>query len=191
MKIKLLFLALIVSITAYGQDTLQFTPRGFDSTIKNEFRYLGGSIASISDKTSDLDQGYLNCLYIGKINMRMTLNQVDSILGKSDKIFDQKDSQIHVYFLPTTEKYYPYYAITFKNNIVNSIQLTGLSTTDSISFSSIKLGDHYKTVLEILGKPSNIKAIEDIKGVEWTYFPFPISIEFVARKVYSIKIYDK
>ena len=137
MKIKLLFLALIVSITAYGQDTLQFTPRGFDSTIKNEFRYLGGSIASISDKTSDLDQGYLNCLYIGKINMRMTLNQVDSILGKSDKIFDQKDSQIHVYFLPTTEKYYPYYAITFKNNIVNSIQLTGLSTTDSISFSSL------------------------------------------------------
>jgi len=191
MKLKILSLVFLFSLTAFGQDTLEFTPRGFDSTIKNEFRYLGGSIATISDKSSDVEQGYLNCLYIGKIKMRMTLNQVDSVLGKCDKILNQNDSQIQVYFLPASEKYYPYYAISFKNNIVNSIQLTGLSTSDNISFSPIKLGDHYKTVLEILGKPGNIKNIEDIKGVEWTYFPFPISIEFVNRKVYSIKIYDK
>jgi hypothetical protein len=191
MKIILLFIGLFYSIGIYAQDTLQFTPLGLDSASLNEFRYIGGAIGCISDKLIDTDKGYVNCLHIGNVKMKMSIIEVEEILGEPKKVIDQNESQVRVYLLPTSEKYYPYFAVTFKNKIAKSLQLTGNSTSEDISFSSIRLGSYYKEVLELLGKPTNIQIVPDINGVEWTYYPFPISIEIINGKVYSIKINDK
>jgi hypothetical protein len=190
MRIKTFLITLLMTANAFGQDTLQFTPRGTDASSYDEFRYIGGAIACISKNVPDPESGYCNCLHFCDIKMRMTVEEIESILGKADTIIYQGKQQIRVYFLPTNENHLSYFAITFNNKIARSLQLTGFSTTENYAFSSIALGSDYKAVLEILGKPKGIYNVPDIKGVGWTYDPFPISIEFINRKVYSIRIED-
>ena len=53
---------------------------------------------------------------------------------------------------------------------------------------NIKLGASNDYVLKILGEPSTKQDVKEIQGIRWSYNPFPISIELVDNKVYSIKI---
>lgn len=190
MKINTILIALLLTTDVLGQDTLQFTPRDVDSTSYDEFRCLGGAIACISKDVPDPESGYCNCMHFGDIKIRMTREEIESVLGRADTIIYQGKQPVSLYFLPTSENHLSYFAITFRNKIAKSLQLTGFSTTDNYAFSSIILGSPYKTVLEILGKPKGIYRVPDINGVEWDYYPFPISIEFINRKVYSIRIED-
>jgi hypothetical protein len=165
--------------------------RSIDTIPIDEFRHDGVGLGCFSNKNFKDSDGYLNCLKIGPIFMRMTIKEVENTFRTPVKIIENDGSQTRVYLLPTTDTHLPYFAITFKKNKVSSIQLTGYSTTSNVSFSSIKLGTHYKKVLEILGKPNEISKVPDIEGVIWDYEPFPFSIEFINRKVYSIKLSDK
>jgi len=161
-----------------------------DTIPTDEFRIDSVGLGCFSNKTFEHSGGYLRCLRIGSINIKMKQNEVEKMLKDPVKIIENDDGQTFIYLLPTSEEYYPYLAITYKKKKVLSIQLTGFSTTSDFSFSSITLGTHYKKVLEILGKPHKITKVPDINGLLWDYTPFPFSIEFVNKKVYSIKVSD-
>jgi len=74
---------------------------------------------------------------------------------------------------------------------INKLQLTGKPSkmTDNLAFSSIKLGSSKQWVIDILGLPSSVTDVPQIKGTLWNYWPFPFSIEFVDEIVYSIEIH--
>jgi hypothetical protein len=43
-------------------------------------------------------------------------------------------------------------------------------------------------VRALLGAPYSLVPVEEIKGVMWSYRPFPFSFEFVGDQVYSIRV---
>jgi hypothetical protein len=52
------------------------------------------------------------------------------------------------------------------------------------------LHDTEEKVLATLGPRARITVVKEIGGLLWDYRPFPISIELVHGRVYSIKIAD-
>lgn len=173
-----------------AQQTVRWTNRQFTEEDMNKFRYNGGAIACITSKVPDPERGYLDCLHISDINMDMNVKQVEKLYGKPYKVIDNEDSQIRVYLLPTDGDQYPYVAITYVQESVDVIQLTGASTTKDMDFASIRLGDDHNFVTEILGPPSSMQQVNEINGVLWSYDPFPISVEFIDGSVFSIRIHN-
>jgi hypothetical protein len=156
-------------------------------SIINEFRYLGNTLVCISDT---LEPGYLSCLHIGDIEIGSSRNEIESKYNKIFKIIPESEKiESRVYVLNSDTETLPYVVVKYKDQKAISIQLTGLKTSDDISFSNIVLSDSENKVIEVLGKPREKVTEVDIDGVRWSYDPFPISIEFVNRKVYSIKIW--
>jgi hypothetical protein len=76
--------------------------------------------------------------------------------------------------------------------IVKSLQLTGLpgDVQNKLPFSSITLGATQQSVMDILGLPSSVSDVPEIGGKMWSYFPFPITIEFKGGAVYSVRIHE-
>jgi len=97
---------------------------------------------------------------------------------------------LRVYTLPTStgEPSLAYTVISYVKSVTETIQLTGHSTVEPIDFSSIVLGDDEMKVRERFGAPYFTEEVEEIEGYKWGYAPFPISIEFIDKKVYSIRI---
>jgi hypothetical protein len=154
----------------------------------NEFRRKGGGLVCTTE-TFKPDEGYLQCLRIGPIYIGQRERDVERLLGNPWKVIKQDDSTtIKVFPIESNEESKPYWVITFKNGAAEAVQVTGKNPKVTISFSSIKLGDKKSRVLEILGKPFASETIEDIKGTLWSYRPFPISIEIVDDRVYSMRL---
>lgn len=89
-----------------------------------------------------------------------------------------------------TDTQHAYWVIGHKNGKITSVQLTGNHPDPGLTFSSIGLGDTEEKVRSLMGDGFARTPVEDIKGVEWDYSPFPFSFEFVNGKVYSIRTYD-
>ncbi len=179
-KIYLLFFCLYINVDAK-------LPEG----VVNEFRYAGDWLVCISDTfPSDLDEVmYLPCLNFKTIKIGSTLEEIESMYNDIYKIIPESDTvETRVYLLETELEQIPYIVVEYRNNVATALQLTGLQTNADLSFSSIKLGDPEKYVIEILGKPNSIEEVEEIDGYFWDYSPFPITVEMVDKKVYSVKI---
>lgn len=159
------------------------------SIVPNEFRYLGNAL--VCTREHPTDDGYLPCLNIGGIKIGDSISTVEKKYPDIFKTITNPDTSItKVYPVEGPTDEVPYFAVVYKKNLVSSIQLTGRGTKETLSFSSIQLGDQYKKVLEIIGPPSKKNNVQEINGEIWSYFPFPISIEIVENKVYSIKVYN-
>lgn len=125
---------------------------------------------------------------IGSIQIGQLERDVERLLGNPWKVIKDGATTIKVFPIESDEPSKPYWVITFKAGTVEAVQLTGKNPKAAASFSSIALGDAKMKVLKILGEPFATKPVEDIKGVMWSYRPFPISLEIVDERVYSIRI---
>ncbi len=156
----------------------------------NEFRRSGGGLVCVTDTFKpDEPISYLQCLRIGSISIGQSEKDVERLLGSPWKVIKKDDeTTIKVFPIESEEQSKPYWVITFKAGRAESIQVTGKNPKTASAFSSIRLGDKKTKVLEILGEPFATKPVEGIKGVLWSYRPFPISIEIVDERVYSIRV---
>ena len=180
----LLVLILLTSSVAIAQKVTYERP---PENVINEFRFLGGALACITDEEGG---NYLPCLHLGDISIGSSKNEVEQLYDNIYKSISKSDSvEIKVYILHSELEELPYLVITYENEKVKSIQLTGLQTSDDLDFSSIELGAPSDSVVKILGNPSSKQEVQEIQGTRWSYDPFTISIEFVKNKVYSIKIW--
>lgn len=123
--------------------------------------------------------------------MEMTLDELETQYGKPYQVIENGESENRIYVFQASENLpIPYIVVTYVNDKVDAIQLTGFSTDSNLDFSSLKLGDSVGVVKNRLGPPSDTSKAQDINGIEWTYYPFPISIQFIKDKLYSIRIYN-
>lgn len=74
--------------------------------------------------------------------------------------------------------------------IVQTLQLTGKPSdaSSALPFSGITLGTPKQQVADVLGLPSSVTDVQQIRGKLWDYAPFPFTIELVNDIVYSIRI---
>ena len=152
--------------------------------------------------------GYEYCLRVGPMILGMEFVQLQIALSNlkqipesnitNARIVNVSKDEVRTVLIPITtqlingQTHLLSYLVVLMNNkgVVGSIQLTGKANeiTENLAFSSITLGASKDHVVNILGNPSAVFDVPDIKGKSWSYAPFPISIEFVNGVVYSVKI---
>lgn len=186
------FLVFQTLLSAQNPNPAKSVNDEYANAAKNDhFLYTGSTIACLSNQVDVPESGYLNCLHIGDIQMEMTLDEVETRLGKPYDVMKNEENENRIYVLPASDDLpVPYVVVTYVNDKVDAIQLTGVGTDSNLDFSSLQLGDNIEIVKKRLGSPSGTSEVQDINGIKWTYYPFPISIEFVKDKVYSIRIYN-
>lgn len=144
-------------------------------------------------QTDNLRMG--DCMRLGDIwinePIEQSVKKVQKYGGKFEK--KNKDSKGRVYYifgLPFDEKQkeVPYIILYNEDGRTSIIQLTGQATTANLNFSSICLGDTEETVADVMCAPRGVSEVEDIGGYMWNYHPFPVTVEFIQGKVYSIRI---
>lgn len=119
-----------------------------------------------------------------------TIAEVEAMFGEPWRTIPRSDSEeIRVYVLRSKREPLPYLVVTFHNQKVAVIQMTGFQTEDSLAFSSIELGATQQQVIRILGKPGSKHTGPQIEGELWSNKPFPISLEIKDQKVFSIRIW--
>jgi len=178
---RLIMLFVIVG-TAYSQDTPTVYP-------KNEYRFVGGYIVCFADSVS-VDSP-LACLHIGLISIGDEYAVIEGKYGSPKRTISQSGGrEVKVYELRSKTNETTYLAITVKDNLINAIQVAGAKPDESFSFSSISIGDSPRRLIELLGKPSRSKLVEETGATLWSYEPFPFSFEIVEGEIYSIKIWN-
>lgn len=150
-----------------------------------EFYYGGGSLFCVSD---ELNENYNQCLNFGEFSVNSSLEEIGQALGEPFDKMDHGGKLYQVYLLEQLENgTQPYVAIELEDGKLRSIQLTGESTIEDLSFSSISLGDYHTFVEQRLGIPSDTGPVDD-ETVYWDYAPFTFSLELKNGFVYSIKL---
>jgi hypothetical protein len=103
---------------------------------------------------------------------------------------DPHGQLLSLYLLPTADTTdVPYLIVGAIEGIITSLQITGPPTTDAIQFNDIHLGDSISVVEEKIGPPSSTSLVEEVGATLWAYDPYPISIEIISGRVFSIRIY--
>ncbi|MBN1474886.1 MAG: hypothetical protein JW914_09740 [Syntrophaceae bacterium] len=114
---------------------------------------------------------------------------VENTFGKPFKTFKTDYSIIEAHRIDSNAYMVFEYDSKMPNNIF-SIQLTG-HTNKVLPFKGLTLGDDVKKVIDILGKPSEIKEIESPKVSACTYEGTNYSVEIDDKgKLYSVRIYS-
>jgi hypothetical protein len=181
----LLFMQVPLCSVSAGEKTNQ---EKLKETPVNSFRYIGNHLVCKSDSNSP-EEMFAKCLRFGKIRIGVSFRSIESNYGKAWKEIAQPDGIIaSAYLICAKPDCKAYWVFGHKNDEVKWIQLTGNYSHPDYNFSSIKLKDSEETVLEILGPNHSIQDVREIGGYLWDYNPFPISIEFIKNKVYSIRI---
>lgn len=166
--------------------TYQAPPPG----VKEEFRYLGGALACVSEKKTTPEEALSPCLHIGILFLGGTVENAEVTVGRPWRVLEAAGGgETRVYPLRGGKDESPYLAITYEAGRIQAIQLSGDNTPDPYEFSSIKLGDADRHVKEILGPSSQSTAVAENGATLLSYRPFPISVEVKAKKVISIKIW--
>ena len=155
-----------------------------------------------------LDQGYIPCLRLGQYRLGMQFSALQATLSKvygvqkkyveNPRLMGRTEGGISTAVIPLaaapTGDPPPMssYLVVMYNaaGTVGSLQVTGLGGVPAIfmPFSSIVLGSPKQQVLDILGFPSGVADVPDIRGQLWSYAPFPFTLEFVNDVVYSVRI---
>lgn len=152
-----------------------------ESTPINTFRFLGNTLVCKSDSRDDK----YACMRIGRIK----IGDPHTPRVKPLKELPQPNGVMSAVFpIFANEEHKAYWVIGHKDGKIVSIQLTGNYQREDLSFSTIMLDDPEEKVRWILG-PRYIKnKVASINGDMWDYSPFPISVEVVNGKVYSIRV---
>lgn len=154
------------------------------------------------------DQGYLPCLRFGQYRLGMEFSALQAALSKvygvqkkyveNPRVISRTEGGITTVLIPLAAAptgdppAMSSYLVVIYNaaGTVDALQVTGLGGVPAIfmPFSSIVLGSPKQQVLDILGFPSGVADVPDIRGQLWSYAPFPFTLEFVNDVVYSVRI---
>ncbi|MDH5181686.1 MAG: hypothetical protein OEY07_18645, partial [Gammaproteobacteria bacterium] len=149
-------------------------------TLVDHFRSREDQLICITGKTDPNA-----CSHIGPFKIGAPYKAMDN---PWKEIAQNNGVTVTAYPIINNDKHNAYWVIGHKAGTITSLQLTGNYADDKLSFSSIKLDDSQDKVKSILGPRYRVKQLQDINGEMWDYYPFPISIEFVKGKVYSIRV---
>ena len=149
----------------------------------NTFRYIGNTIVC---KTQTLPTDFA-CLQIGMLKVGDSYQFSGQPM---QEVTLPKGDTASAFAITKTNDSYAYWVIGHKDGKITSVQLTGNHVDPNVTFSNIGLGDSEDRVRSLLGTRFNKRPVKDISGIEWDYYPFPFSFEFVNGIVYSIRIYD-
>jgi hypothetical protein len=154
----------------------------------NTFRYVGNHLVCKQDTPA---QNYLACLRIGQLRIG---DSFSAFRERSPKPFNEVTLESGVsasaFPIATTADTHAYWVIGHRDDKIVSIQLSGNYSHPDLAFATIRLHDTEEKVLATLGPRARITVVKEIGGLLWDYRPFPISIELVHGRVYSIKIAD-
>ncbi len=150
----------------------------------NTFRYVGNALVCKSDSAED---DYA-CFRIGNFKIGEKYkpdNQAWKEIPQGEGVI----ASVHP--IIANDEFNAYWVIGHKEEKITSIQLTGNYPHEKLTFSTIKLSDPKEKVRKILGRRFRERKVKSINGIMWDYYPFPITIEFVDNKVYSIRVSGK
>lgn len=186
MKPIIASVALLLWANAFGQQfNTEESQKQLDATPMNNFRFIGNTLICKMDRPDD----FLACNRIGDFKVGDGWHTVSSRLGKPWRVVGRPNGVIAMaYLISSTEETKAYWVIENKQNTIASIQITGNYSNPSYSFSTIQLGDSEDRVTQVLGPNHSTEDVQEIRGVLWNYAPFPITVEFVNGKVYSIRV---
>jgi hypothetical protein len=160
--------------------------RAMAETPANTFRYVGNHLVCKQDTPA---QNYLACLRIGPLRIGDPYQPFRKRSPKPYREAALDDGVIaSAHRILSTSDAHAYWVIGHRDDRIVSIQLTGNHSHPDLAFATIRLNDSEETVLARLGPRRHITPVPAIGGILWDYRPFPISIEFVHGKVYSIKV---
>jgi len=166
-----------------GTDQLR---KALADTPANTFRYVGNYLVCKQETPA---QNYLACLRIGPLRIG---DPYRAIRERNPKPFREValDGGViaSAFRIVTSAEASAYWVIGHRDDTIVSIQLTGNYSHPDLAFATIQLNDSEEKVLALLGPRVHITVVREIGGLLWDYRPFPISIELVHGKVYSIRV---
>ena len=131
------------------------------------------------------------CMTFGLIAIGDSRKDVVALMGNPDRMVSGVDTaQIGIYpLIPKKKGDDPYLVVTVSNEIVTTLLLQGRGTTESFSFSNIRLGDSDSTVVALLGAPARVINHEGYNSELWSYGTYPFTFEIENNLVLSIQIW--
>jgi hypothetical protein len=155
-------------------------------TPANTFRYVGNHLVCKQDTPA---QDYLACLRIGPLRIGDSYRPFRKRQPKPFREVALDGGGIASAFrIVTTAEARAYWVIGHRDDTIVSIQLTGNYSHPDLAFATIRLNDSEEKVLALLGPRFLIAEVRGISGLLWDYRPFPISIELIHGRVYSIRV---
>ena len=152
----------------------------------NTFRYVGDHLLCKQETPA---QDYVACLRIGLLRIGEPYRPVRERLPKPYREAALDGGVIaSAHRIATPADTHAYWVIGHRSDTIVSIQLTGNYSHPDLAFATIRLNDTEERVLALLGPRRQITPVREIGGFLWDYRPFPISVEFVHGRVYSIKV---
>ena len=183
--IALTLAAALLHAGAHAQDVEAERLRGaMKDTPVNSFRYVGDQLVCKQDTPT---RNYLACLRVGPVRIGDSYRRFrERHPGPWQELAPENGIAASAHPAATDGK--TYWVIGRRDDRIVSIQLTGNRSSPDLAFATLQLGDSEERAIALLGPRANISAVPEIGGLIWNYAPFPISIEFVDGKVFSIKI---
>jgi hypothetical protein len=152
----------------------------------NTFRVIGNQLVCKQDKPV---ANYNACLKIGQIRIGDSYPDLRERYPKPWKeVLQDGGVTATVFVIAATKEARAYWVIGHGDGKIVAIQLTGNYAHPDFAFSTIQLNDSEEKVIALLGEQRQITPVKEIDGVMWDYQPFPISVQFVHGRVYSIKV---
>ncbi len=157
---------------------------------------LGCNIGSLARFDPNSPSAYLPCMRVGGISIGQSRQEVESSLkGLLSKSPGENGLETRIYIVSGKRSakgflLETYLAIDYKDDVVESIQLTGKPSYPNHEFSSLKLGDHLRKVKRIIGKPTSSKVnVNGDKPVTLLdYAPYPIKLEIDNNRISTIRL---
>ena len=185
--IYLLLAAAFLHHGAHAQDADAAQLRkAMEQTPANTFRYIGNDLVCKQDTPA---QNYLACLSIGPLRVGDSYRPMRDLNPKPWKeVALENGVSAAAFLIIATAELNAYWVIGHRDDKIVSVQLTGNYSHPDLAFATIRLNDSEEKVLAMLGPRAQIWVVREIGGLLWDYYPFPISIEFLQGRVYSMRV---
>lgn len=145
------------------------------------------------------DGSVVPCLRIAKIYVGQSETEVIGNVGHGWQEVGQvadRDVFVRPVFQDVERREAAYYVLEYERHggerIVYSVQITGQQPPLPHLFSCLELGDLAKDVRRQIGDPNSVEDFHDPKvdvyGELWRFDPYPITIEVVQGRIYSIRV---
>lgn len=168
-----------------GQPPSAAAQNAVEAVPMNTFRFVGGALICKSDTPDPA-----SCLRIGGIKIGDSYQRIRGVQNPFKEVALADGVTASAYVIGVHGNESAYWVIGHRDEKIVSIQLTGNFAHADYSFSTIRLADPEQKVREILGPRYAVRDVAEVGGVVWDYAPFPITIEMVKGKVYSIRLAD-
>jgi hypothetical protein len=183
-------LLLVPALAPAGVHAQDLSPgelrKALADTPVNTFRYAGKHLVCKQETPA---QNYLACLRIGPHRIGDPYRPVRERLPRPFREVALKGGVIaSAHRIASPPGAHAYWVIGHRDGAIVSIQLTGNHSHPDLAFATIQLDDSEEKVLALLGPLARITEVREIGGLLWDYRPFPISIELIHGRVYSMKV---